>query len=133
MFDAHSCVVFRHRPQLGAHELWLADKIYPNDAALGLVRPFKKPQGDRFMPGEIGYNYWHRWYRATVEHTIGYIKRYGIMQHYRGNVLRRGVMDMKFWNNFLDPPCLPFCLDLPLSLYIYIYMISILRYSLSVV
>jgi len=50
-----------------------------------LIAPYKKPNGKTLQRVNKCFNKIHAWYRTTVEHCIGYLKRYRILSSvYRG-------------------------------------------------
>jgi hypothetical protein len=86
----HDLTLFKeNRPPLDEQEQLLGDKAYCSaDISNVLLAPFKKAQRRPLSQRQKAYNTVHRWYRATVEHSIGYIKRFSILNTiYRGKVL----------------------------------------------
>lgn len=82
----HDLTLYRDNPPpLLPNEQLLADKAYVGGGA-HIVAPFKKYR-QRIDPMKKAFNRVHRWYRATVEHCIGYIKRFRILGSiYRGRI-----------------------------------------------
>jgi hypothetical protein len=75
------------KPPLSPFEVLLADKAYYCKHPGYLRTPFKKRPNLQLPIEAVAFNLWHRWYRATVEQTIGYIKRFKILSsQYRGHI-----------------------------------------------
>jgi hypothetical protein len=67
-------------PPLRENESLLADKAYVAERYRGkLIGPIKKGKGGELTKKQESYNLIHRWYRSTIEHAIGYLKRYKIL------------------------------------------------------
>jgi hypothetical protein len=77
----------KHPPPITDIEQLLGDKGYQG-VGPSVIVPFKKRRGEiRLTADRRAFNIVHRWYRATVEHTIGYIKRFRILNGlYRGQL-----------------------------------------------
>lgn len=82
----HDLNLYReYSPPLLPNEQLLADKAYVGGGP-HLIVPFKKYKA-RLSPEKKAFNKIHRWYRATVEHSIGFIKRFRILgAMYRGRL-----------------------------------------------
>ena len=80
-----------NRPPLLDREELLGDKAYQGERNT-LIVPFKKRKGQsRLTPVRYAFNRVHQWYRATVEHSFAYIKRFQILNgRYRGRISRNG-------------------------------------------
>ena len=78
-----------NRPPLLNKEKLLGDKAYQGERKT-LIVPFKKKKGQsRLTPVQYAFNRVHQWYRATVEHSFAYVKRYHILSgRYRGRISR---------------------------------------------
>jgi len=83
----HDVVLFQqHTPVFMPHETVLGDKGYVGGGARIIV-PIKKPVGRVLTREQKAFNSMHSWYRATVEHAIAYLKRFGILACvYRGRI-----------------------------------------------
>jgi hypothetical protein len=79
----------QNSPPLLDGEKLLADKAYQGERRT-LIVPFKKKKGEqRLTPIRYAFNRVHQWYRATVEHSFAYIKRFHILNgRYRGRISR---------------------------------------------
>jgi len=76
-------------PPLDAGEMLLGDKAYCDASMSGvLLAPYKKRRGQAALSeGRAAYNLVHRWYRATVEHSYSFVKRFRILNTiYRGRL-----------------------------------------------
>lgn len=76
----------------------LGDKAYcTRDRDLRIIAPFKKPIRGRFTPEQRDFNRIHRWYRASVEHLFGYLKKFAIIRdRYRGKVnMESGLIKLR--------------------------------------
>jgi hypothetical protein len=100
----HDLTLYRqHPPELDNGDQLLADLAYigGREHAATLVTPFKKRMVRRLNrrngkvkiralplpPNQALYNRVHSWYRATIEHAFGYVKRYRIINStYRGRL-----------------------------------------------
>jgi len=82
----HDLRLYReYPPPLLPNEQILADKAYVGGGP-HLIAPFKKKRG-RISHEKRAFNKVHRWYRSTVEHSIGFIKRFRILNGmYRGRL-----------------------------------------------
>jgi hypothetical protein len=91
----HDTTLYKqHPPPLIDNEQLLGDKGYQGCGSSVIV-PFKKRHGEvRIRGDKRAFNIVHRWYRATVEHSIGYLKRFRILNSvYRGQ-LKRSVKEI---------------------------------------
>ena len=103
--DHHGCPIWYSGPHIGTtHDTTLYKKNRPslidNEQLLGdkgnqgcgssVIVPFKKRHEEVRITGDKrAFNIVHRWYRATVEHSIGYLKRFRILNGvYRGQLKR---------------------------------------------
>jgi hypothetical protein len=77
----HDIKMFQNvKPPLNENESLLADKAYVADKFKSpSICPIKKPRDAELNDRQQAYNLIHRWYRASVEHSIGYLKRYKIL------------------------------------------------------
>jgi hypothetical protein len=77
----HDIKIFeRVTPPLRRDESLLADKAYVAEKWLGkLIGPIKRERGRQLDDRQAAYNIIHRWYRSSIEHAIGYLKRYEIL------------------------------------------------------
>jgi len=75
-------------PPLEKGECIMGDKAYCSvDLEDQLVAPIKKPRKGQLTQDETDYNAEHGWYRASIEHCFGYMKRFKILSGiFRGNV-----------------------------------------------
>jgi hypothetical protein len=75
-------------PNMAAGDKILGDKAYVSaEFRHTFVTPFKKPARGQLSEEEKEFNKMHSFYRATVEHVFGYLKRYRILSsQYRGQV-----------------------------------------------
>ncbi len=75
-------------PPLLARERYLGDKAYiGQDYEHQLIVPFKEQEGEELPNDRKCFNLIHRWYRATIEHTFSYVKRFRILNSvYRGRI-----------------------------------------------
>ena len=55
----------------------LGDKAYVGDS--DVLAPYKKKPGQELSSQRQAFNIVHRWFRATVEHTIAQCKKYAIL------------------------------------------------------
>ncbi len=80
----------QNAPPQSRGEQWLADLAYVKMHRLGrCICPVKRKPGRVLTENQQAFNTLHSWYRSTVEHTIGYIKRFNIIGGlYRGKVWR---------------------------------------------
>jgi hypothetical protein len=87
----HDLTLFRQNPPpLLPNEQLLADKAYVGGGA-HLIAPYKK-RNHRLAPLKTAFNKVHRWYRSTVEHSIGFIKRFYILSGmFRGHLTQSQV------------------------------------------
>jgi hypothetical protein len=82
-----SRLIADYPPPLIPNENILADKAYQGGGPT-LIVPFKKQRNESRIVGvRRAFNLVHRWYRATVEHSIGFVKRFRILSGvYRGRL-----------------------------------------------
>ena len=75
-------------PPLEKGECIMGDKAYCSaDLEDELVAPIKKPRKGQLTQDETDYNAEHGWYRSSIEHCFGYMKRFKILSGvFRGNV-----------------------------------------------
>jgi hypothetical protein len=69
-----------YTPPLTDGELLLGDKAY-SDQQLHhqIIAPIKARPNQPLMDAQLEYNKLHGWYRASIEHCFGYIKRFRII------------------------------------------------------
>jgi hypothetical protein len=69
-----------YTPPLSDGELLLGDKAYTDKQLCHqVIAPIKARQHGSLSDAELRYNKIHGWYRASIEHCFGYIKRFRIL------------------------------------------------------
>lgn len=88
----HDLTVWRRdHPPLDADEHVLGDAAYCCRDEPWLLAPYKHTGGRALSEAEEAFNRALQWYRSTVEHVFGYLKRFQILAGtYRGQVSRIG-------------------------------------------
>ena len=81
-------MVILARTPTNEDEIILADKAYCSSTSnlLYIVAPKKKPRNGCLTGRDQAFNELHAFYRVTVEHSIGFLKRFRISHNYRGNI-----------------------------------------------
>jgi hypothetical protein len=75
-----NALVKKYPPPLLHDELVLGDKAYTDRSLAHLViAPIKKKRNQPQTRTAERYNRVHGWYRASIEHTFGYMKRFKII------------------------------------------------------
>jgi len=98
----HDTTVYKENPPpLIDNEQLLGDKGYQGCGSSVIV-PYKKRHREVRIEGDKrAFNIVHRWYRATVEHSIGYLKRFRILDGmYRGK-LKNGIKEIQLALNII--------------------------------
>ena len=71
-----------YTPQLAASECILGDKAYCDQNLVNtIITPIKKQKRKRLSDEENEYNKLHGWYRSSIEHTFGFMKRFRIISN----------------------------------------------------
>ena len=72
----------KYTPPLDADECIFGDKAYcDNTLRNKIITPFKKPRHRELNREEGYYNKMLGWYRTSIEHTFGYMKRFIIISN----------------------------------------------------
>jgi hypothetical protein len=88
-------IFYDNRPMINTNETILGDKAYCGRVAkqLGIIAPFKKPPNRQLSEEQIVFNGIHAFNRSSVEHSIGYLKRFQILYaRHRGIRIRPNKM-----------------------------------------
>ena len=81
-----------------SEEIILADKAYCSNTSnlLQLITPYKRARNRGLTNIQLRSNELHSFYRVTVEHAIGYLKRFNILSNrYRGKIFTRDVPEIE--------------------------------------